>query len=90
VSPELRGVIDKTAGAVPTLRIILRAFDQQTACAFVYGSNARSEEHAQSDIDLMMVGNIGLAELAPALRKSRGPLGPEVNVTNYSAVELRN
>jgi predicted nucleotidyltransferase len=89
VFPELRGLIDKTAGVVPTLRAILRPFDEQIACAFVYGSIARGEEHAQSDIDLMVVGDVGLAELAPALRKAEARLGREVNATSYSAAEFR-
>ena len=89
VFPELRGLIDKTAGLVPTLWTMLRPFGGQIACAFVYGSIARSEEHAQSDIDLMVVGDAGLAELAPALRKAEARLGREVNVTSYSAAEFR-
>jgi predicted nucleotidyltransferase len=87
--PELRGLIDKTAGVVPTLRTVLRQVEGRIACAFVYGSIARSEEHAQSDIDLMVVGDVGLAELAPALRKAESRLGREVNVTSYSAAEFR-
>src|SRR5205823_13581328 len=58
-------------------------------CAFVYGSVARSSEHALSDVDLLVVGAIGLAELAPALRKVEARLGREVNVTSYSAREFR-
>jgi predicted nucleotidyltransferase len=54
VFPELRGLIDKTAGVVPTLRTVLRPFERRIACAFVYGSVARREEHARSDIDLLV------------------------------------
>jgi len=38
------------------------------ACAFVYGSVARGEERAGSDVDLMVIGGVGLAELVPSLR----------------------
>jgi predicted nucleotidyltransferase len=89
VFSELRGLIDKTAGVVPTLRTILRPFDGRISCAFVYGSVARSEEHAASDIDLLVVGGVGLADLTPALRKAEARLGREVNVTSYSAPEFR-
>ena len=57
VFPELRGLIDKTAGVIPTLRTIFRPFEGRIVCAFVYGSVARREEHAQSDIDLLLVGD---------------------------------
>jgi predicted nucleotidyltransferase len=89
VFPELRGLIDKTAGVVPALQTILRPFGTRITCAFVYGSVARSEEHAESDIDLLVVGEVGLADLTPALRKAEARLGREVNVTSYSAAEFR-
>jgi predicted nucleotidyltransferase len=89
VFPELRGLIDKTAGVVPTLREILRPLDRRIACAFVYGSVARGDERAASDIDLMVVGDVGLADLTPALRKAEARLGREVNATSYSAAEFR-
>lgn len=89
IFPELRSLINKTAGVVPTLRTILRPFEQQIVCAFVYGSVARREEHARSDVDLLVVGNAGLANLTADLRKTEARLGREVNVTSYSAAEFR-
>ena len=49
---------------------------------------ARGDEHAASDIDLMVVGDVGLADLTPALRKAEARLGREVNATSYSAAEF--
>jgi predicted nucleotidyltransferase len=88
--PELRGLIEKTAGLLPTLKEVLKPFWPRIDCAFVYGSVARSQEHALSDVDLLVIGSVGLAELAPALREAEGRLGREVNVTNYSAHEFRS
>jgi predicted nucleotidyltransferase len=89
VFPELRGLIDKTAGVVPTLREVLRPLDRRIACAFIYGSVARGDEHAGSDIDLLVVGEVGLADITPALRKAEARLGREVNATSYSTPEFR-
>src|SRR4030095_10470560 len=89
VFPELRGLIDKTAGVVSTLRTTLRPFERPIVCAVVYGSFARREEHARSDIDLLVVGDVGLADLTPALRKAEARLGREINVTSYSTAEFR-
>ena len=86
---ELRSIFDKTVGLIPTLRIALRPFANKIVCAFVYGSIARREEHSASDIDLAVIGNVGLGDLAPALRKTEKRLGLEVNVTNYSVDEFR-
>ncbi len=87
--PELRGLFEKTSGLLPTLQRALEPFEARIECAFVYGSVARSQEHALSDVDLLVVGGVGLAELAPALRKVEGRLGREVNTTSYSASEFR-
>lgn len=86
---ELRSIFEKTVGLVPTLRVALRPLETDIVCAFVYGSIARGEEHATSDVDLMVIGTVGLADLTPSLRKAEKRLGREVNVTNYSVDEFR-
>ena len=68
---------------------ILEPFGDKIQCAFVYGSLARSREHATSDVDLMVVGKAGLADLSPVLRKAEQRLGREVNATVYSLEEFR-
>ena len=86
---DLRGLVEKTAGLFPTLQQLLEQFDTRVDVAFVYGSIARGEEHATSDVDLLVIGAVGLAELAPALRKVEAQLGREVNVTSYSRPEFK-
>jgi predicted nucleotidyltransferase len=85
---ELRSMFEKTVGLIPTLRAALRPLAKGIVCAFVYGSIARREEHATSDVDLMVIGNVGLADLAPILGKIEKRLGREVNVTDYSVEEF--
>ena len=86
--PELRGLLLKTAGLMDVLRDALKRFVPGIVAAFVYGSVARSEEGARSDIDLMVVGDVGLADLAPALRQAEVRLGREVTVVLYPVQEL--
>ena len=71
------------------MRQILEPFGDKILCAFVFGSVARNREHATSDVDLMVVGKAGLADLSPALRKAEQRLGREVNATVYSPSEFR-
>ncbi len=87
--PELRGLLEKTAGLLPTLQQALEPLKDRIDCAFVYGSVARRQEHARSDVDLLVIGIVGQAELAPAVRKAEGRLGREVNVTSFAASEFR-
>ena len=86
---DLQQLFKKTAGLVPILEQILKPFGIKIQCAFIYGSVARSREQAMSDVDLMVVGRTGLADLSPTLRKAEELLGREVNVTVYSPEEFR-
>ncbi len=86
---ELRRLFEKTAGLIPVLQAALAPFDDKISCAFVYGSVARGEERATSDVDLMVIGKVGLAELSPTLKEAEERLGREINVTNYSVDEFR-
>ena len=85
---DLKGIFEKTTGLIPALRVVLQPFSERVACAFVYGSVARGKERAGSDVDLMVIGSVGLAELVPSLRRAEKRLGREINVTNYSAEEF--
>ena len=86
---DLQQLFKKTAGLVPTLEQMLKQFRIEIQCAFIYGSVARSREQPMGDVDLMVIGRTGLADLSPALRKAEELLGREVNVTVYSPEEFR-
>jgi len=78
----------KTAGLVDVLREVLEPFADRIDWAFVYGSIARSEELASSDVDLMIIGRVGLADIASALRQAERHLNRPVNPTVYSREEF--
>ncbi|MGL6040922.1 MAG: nucleotidyltransferase domain-containing protein, partial [Deefgea sp.] len=68
---ELRSIVVKTFGLTEVLRVALAELDAQIELALVYGSVAKGNEHAASDIDLMVVGELVshsqlLAALLPA------------------------
>jgi uncharacterized protein len=86
---ELRGIMTKTIGLADVLREALAPFRESIAFAFVYGSIARSEELSESNVDLMIVGDVGLADLSPAIQKAEERLGREVNPTLFSPQEFR-
>jgi len=85
---ELRDLLAKTAGIIPVLNSELTQLDGKIRWAAIYGSIARGEEQAQSDIDLLVVGPVGMTELLPALRRVEQQFGREVNVTRYSESEF--
>lgn len=87
VFPELHGILVKTVGLVEILREAVAPFADRICLAFIYGSMARAAEHTASDIDLMIVGTIGLADLAPTLQALEQRLARPVNATLYTPDE---
>jgi len=89
VFKDLRGLVEKTAGVVPSLASALEVFGDGIELAFVYGSIARGDERAASDVDLMIVGSVRQIDMVPVLRKLEDRLGRQVNATLYSQQEFR-
>ncbi len=88
VFPELRGLLLKTAGLVDVLTQALKPLAQRLRIVFVYGSIASNKEQSDSDIDLMLIGQVSPAELALPLRRAREFLGREINPTVYTSAEF--
>jgi predicted nucleotidyltransferase len=86
--PDLRGLLLKTAGLVDILADALKPLRTNIPLAFVYGSIASGQERSDSDIDLMVVGDISPVDLAVPLRHARELLGREINPTVYSSAEF--
>ena len=88
VFPDLRGLLFKTAGLVDVLADALKPVAAKLRAAFVYGSIAAGKEQSDSDIDLMIVGQVSPTELALPLRRARELLGREINPTVYTPAEF--
>jgi len=84
---DLRGVFLKTTGAGEGLRTALAKLEN-IEVAFIYGSFAKGDAHAKSDIDLMVVGDVGDRQLAPVVAGVEKRLRREVNYTAYARVEI--
>src|SRR5262249_54481200 len=69
---ELTGVVAKTVGLVDVLRGTLSPYRRAIRVAFIYGSIARGIERSTSDVDLLIIADLGLRELSPALAKAEG------------------
>lgn len=89
IFPELRGIVMKTFGVADVLRAALQPMLPSIEVAFVYGSLAKGQEHAGSDIDLMVVGMVASnGALLEALAPASHQLGRAVNPTLYSPDEF--
>lgn len=86
---ELKSILAKTSGIRDILHEALTSVKDRIKLAFVYGSIARGQEKASSDVDLMVVGEISFSDLVSALAKIETKLGREVNPTVYGPQEFR-
>ncbi len=87
VFDELRGLVRKTAGIADFLRLSLQPLADRIQTAFVFGSVARGEETATSDIDLLVVGDVSLFDIVSATADIREALGRDLNPTVFPPEE---
>lgn len=76
--PDIRNLVLKTSGLTDVLREALDGAGD-IELAFVFGSVASNTVKAHSDIDLMVIGTIGLRQLSKRLSGLEAKLGREVN-----------
>ena len=89
VFAELRSLVLKTMGLTDVLRVALTPLGSQIDLAFVYGSVAKQQDTAHSDIDVMIVSpSLGYADVFGALESAAATLGRKVNPTLYSPAEI--
>lgn len=88
VFAELQGLLFKTAGLADVLRKALSPFLERIQVAFVYGSVARAQESSRSDIDLFIIGDVGLRDVAAAVQDAQAQVGREVNPKIYRREEI--
>jgi predicted nucleotidyltransferase len=88
VFAELRSLILKTSGLVDQLRVALASTESHIRAAFVFGSVAKQEDDATSDIDLMIISDrLAYGEVFSLLEQATVLLGRTVNPTLYSSAE---
>ena len=85
---EMQGMVNKTIGVFSILRSALHPLAKRILVAFVYGSVAREEETAHSDVDLLVVGKVTLDEILSRLSTVEKNIGRPINPTVYSVTEF--
>lgn len=84
---ELAGIARKTAGLADVLSEALAGVDG-IELALVFGSVARGTAHAESDVDLWVVGRSDYSALLQACAQASQRLGRPVNPVLYAPAEL--
>jgi predicted nucleotidyltransferase len=85
---ELCGIAQKTMGLGEPLRAALAPLANRITAAFVFGSVAKRQDTASSDVDLMLVSeDVTYGELFATLEDLSQRLGRTVNPTIYTPAE---
>lgn len=85
---ELKSIVFKTVGIKGLIKETLEKM-KKTKVAFLYGSFAKNEEQADSDIDLFLIGNVDERKLVLEIGQLEKILRREINYTIYSLAEFR-
>ncbi|MCU0666438.1 MAG: nucleotidyltransferase domain-containing protein [Candidatus Omnitrophica bacterium] len=84
---EIKSIVFKTVGVKGLLESAIKKI-KGVETAFIYGSFAKNEENANSDIDLLVVGETNEDELITQIRKIEKITKREINYTIYSKQEF--
>src|SRR5260370_13478788 len=84
---EVRSIVAKTIGAVPLIAQSLKKFEGLEE-AYLYGSFARNQQDAASDIDVLVIGAPRSEGLAETVARLERPLGREVSFTVLTRKEF--
>lgn len=90
IYPELRMLLIKTAGIADVLQDALEPIREKVRVAFIYGSVARGEERADSDVDVMVIGETSIADVIDGITKAEKELRREVNPSIFPVAEYKN
>jgi predicted nucleotidyltransferase len=66
------------------LRETLQVFDNRIELAFIFGSTARNRQMVDSDIDILIIGDVNLKELSGPLRLAEKVLGRRISPSIYT------
>ena len=86
---ELKSIVSKTVGVEGSLRKGISSI-KKIKTAFIYGSFASKKQKADSDIDLMIIGNPDVSSLNEKISGLEKKLEREINITTYTQDEYKN
>ena len=87
--PELSALLRKTIGLADVLKLALSPASDRIAVAFVFGSVARSQETAGSDVDVIVIGEVEFGETVNLLYEAQTTLCREINPKVFAPPEWR-
>ena len=87
---ELASILRKTSGLADVLANLLAPLAYQIDVAVVFGSMASGKANQNSDIDLLIIGNITFGDIVKTIYPAQEILGREINPKIYTPLEWRS
>jgi predicted nucleotidyltransferase len=87
---DLRSICLKTFGMADVVAQELQPFRDRIDLAFIFGSMVRGAERPDSDVDLMVVGDLDIFELGEAVERMQKILGREVDLNLHTPEEWKS
>ncbi len=85
---EMASILRKTSGLADVLIQALVPAAPELRLALVFGSIAQARETAGSDVDVLLIGDLGFAQAVTLLHPTQALLGREVNPKVFTAAEF--
>lgn len=89
VFAELQGLLVKSAGVRDVLTAALGQLENRIDVAFIFGSFAAGTPRKNSDVDVLVVGDVSFADVVMSLGLAQERLGRDVNPAVFPAAEFR-
>ena len=82
-------IVQKSFGIANPIGEALQKYKKQIDCAFIFGSVAKKQDVASSDIDLFVISNtITHGDMINTLHKIETQIGRSINISIYSKKEI--
>jgi predicted nucleotidyltransferase len=86
---ELKNIITKTVGVTDIIRAQLAPLEERIDIALLFGSIVKGKESKDSDVDILIVGDLTFAETAERLAPVQKTLGREINPVVFNSDEFQ-
>jgi predicted nucleotidyltransferase len=86
---EIHSLMIKTVGVTDILRDALISSIKQIKIAFIFGSVARKTEGRDSDVDVIIIGDVSFGDIIDIFSSAEKTLSREVNAVVYPVEEFQ-
>lgn len=86
---ELVGIVRKTFGMAEVIQQACMPMQEDIEYAFIYGSIAKGEDTANSDIDLLIISELTFAEVMNNLAQAEQTLARKINPSIYTKKQIK-